>query len=350
VKVLISGYLGFGNIGDEAILAGLAGGLAARGHAVRALSAAPAATRIAHGLPASHRLIGLPWALADGDALVSGGGGLLQDATSHRSLRYYLGVIRAARATGLRVAVFAQSIGPLSARGRRAVARALEGVPVAVRDAGSEALLAELGIAAHRVADVALALRPPPVRQVGGVLLIPRADVAGARAGLEAVARDAVKEGRPVGVLALQPGGDAREADAIAAAVPGVERRYAARSEEALARCAEVERVVSVRLHGLVFALRAGRAHVGVAYDPKVGGFLDESGGVALPLPLDVERVRTAAREAAAPDVARVDRMVARAEHGLDWLDATLRGVPPPADEGATGGPRGDGDAGSMTP
>jgi polysaccharide pyruvyl transferase CsaB len=317
---------------------------------VRALSAAPAATRAAHGLAATHRLFGLPWALADGDALVSGGGGLLQDATSALSLRYYLGVIRAARATGLRVAVFAQSIGPLSSRGRRAVARALRDVPVAVRDAGSAALLAELGIAADRVADVALALRPPPVRQVGGVLLIPRADVAGARAGLEAVARDALNEGRPVGVLALQPGDDAREADAIAAAVPGVERRTAARPDEALARCAEVERVVSVRLHGLVFALRAGRAHVGVAYDPKVGGFLAESGGAALPLPLDVERLRAAAREAAAPDMGRVDRLVARAEHGLDWLDATLRVEPPPADEAPPIGPRGDGAAGSMTP
>ena len=350
MKVLVSGYLGFGNLGDEAILAGLAGGLTARGHAVRALSAAPAATRAAHELPASHRLVGLPWALADGDALVSGGGGLLQDGTSGRSLRYYLGVIRAARATGLRVAVFAQSVGPLSSRGRRAVARALRGVPVAVRDAGSEALLAELGIASHRVADVALALRPPPVRQVGGVLLIPRADVAGARAGLEAVARDALKEGRPVGVLALQPGDDAREADAIAAAVPGVERRLAARPDEALARCAEVERVVSVRLHGLVFALRAGRAHVGVAYDPKVGGFLTESGGAALPLPLDVERLRAAAREATAPDVARVDRLVARAERGLDWLDATLRGDPAPPEAGPPPGPREGRGAGTMTP
>lgn len=348
MKVLVSGYLGFGNLGDEAILAGVAGGLRSRGHDVRALSATPAATRTAHDLPASHRLLGLPGALGASDALVSGGGGLLQDATSRRSLRYYLGVIRAARATGLRVTVFAQSIGPLSSAGRRAVARALRGVPVAVRDAGSEALLAELGIASHRVADAALTLRPPPVRQVGGVLLIPRAGVAGARAGLEAVARDALRAGRPVGVLPLQPGDDAREADAIAAAVPGVERRRATRPDEALARCAEVERVVSVRLHGLVFALRAGRAHVGVAYDPKVGGFLAESGGTALPLPLEVERLRASARDAVAPDIAHVDRLVASAEAGLDWLDAALRGEPPAGDGGASVGAGRD--PGSMTP
>jgi polysaccharide pyruvyl transferase CsaB len=350
VRVLVSGYLGFGNLGDEAILAGLARGLAARGHHVRALSAAPAATRAERAVAAVHRVRGLPAALAGSDALVSGGGGLLQDATSRRSLRYYLGVIRAARAAGLRVAVFAQSIGPLSADGRRAVARTLRDLPVAVRDDASRALLAELGIAATRVADVALTLRPPPVRPIGGLLLVPRADVAGARTGLEAVARDALRAGRPVGVLPLQDGADAREADAIAAAVPGVERRHADDPQQALARCAEVDRVVSVRLHGLVFALRAGRAHVGVAYDPKVAGFLADSGGTALPLPLDVAALRAAARAARAPDPAAARSAVALAEAGLDWLDAALRGRPAPDVPARPAGPSESGGAGSMAP
>jgi polysaccharide pyruvyl transferase CsaB len=350
VKVLVSGYLGFGNLGDEAILVGLARGLAARGHHVRALSAAPAATRSERAVGAVHRVRGLPSALTRSDALVSGGGGLLQDATSRRSLRYYLGVIRAARAAGLRVVVFAQSIGPLSPTGRSAVARTLRGLPVAVRDDASQALLAGLGIASARVADVALVVRPPPVRPIGGVLLVPRADVAGARAGLEAVARDALRAGEPVGVLPLQDGPDADEADAIAAAVPGVERRHADDPQQALARCAEVERVVSVRLHGLVFALRAGRPHVGVAYDPKVAGFLADGGGTALPLPLDVEALRAAARAATPPTEATVRAAVARAEAGLDWLDATLRGRPAPDAATRPGGPSGPGDAGSMAP
>ena len=325
MRVLVSGYLGFGNLGDEAIFAGLARGLAARGHEVTALSADPAATRDQHGVAARHRLLGLPWALGASDALVSGGGGLLQDATSHRSLRYYLGVIRAARATGARVAVFAQSIGPLSPRGRGAVGRALAGLPIAVRDEPSRRLLTDLGLEAALVADTALALPMPPVRRIGGVLLVPRADVPGARAALVAVARDALAAGVSVGVLPLQRGADEADADAIVAAAPGARRRVADGPGSALARCAEVDTVASVRLHGLILALRAGRGHVGVGYDPKVAGFAEQSGAAVVPVPVETEALRRALAAASPPDEARRRALLARAEAGLDWLDAALR-------------------------
>jgi len=349
VKVLVSGYLGQGNLGDEAIFAGLARGLAARGHAVQALSGAPAETRASHGVPAWHRLRDLPWALSRADAVVSGGGGLLQDATSHRSLLYYLGVIRAARATGARVVVVGQSIGPLSDRGRRAVAGALAGLPVAVRDAPSQALLAEMGIEAPRFADLALALPLRSVRRIGGVLLVPRADVAGARRGLVAVARDAVAAGRPVGVVPLQRGADEEEADAIVAEVPGAERRHADTAGRALARCAEADLVVSVRLHGLILAARAGVAHVGVAYDPKVDGFLARSGGASARVPVDGDELARLAAAATRPPAALGESLRACAEAGLDWLDEELRQGRKPGD----GGPhhrRTGGVPGSMAP
>lgn len=325
MRVLVSGYLGAGNLGDEAIFAGLARGLEARGHVVTALSAAPAATRAEHAVVARHRLRGLPWALGATDALVAGGGGLLQDATSRRSLAYYLGVIRAARATGARVAVFAQSVGPLSTRGRRAVGRALADLPIAVRDEASRRLLAEVGLDAVLVADTALALPLPPVRRRGGLLLVPRADVPGARGALEAVAREAVASGTLVGVLPLQRGADEADADGIAAGAPGVERRAAAGPEAALARCAEVDTVVSVRLHGLILALRAGRAHVGVGYDPKVAGFAEQSGARVVPVPVDPATLRAAVAAASPPDEGRRRALLRRAEEGLDWLDAALR-------------------------
>ena len=349
MRILVSGYLGLGNLGDEAIFAGLARGLAARGHAVRALSGSPAETRAVHGVPAWHRLRDLPWALGRADAVVSGGGGLLQDATSYRSLLYYLGVIRAARATGARVVVFGQSIGPLSPRGRRAVVRALAGLPVAVRDAPSQVLLSEAGIDAPRFADTALALPVGAFGRVGGVLLVPRADVAGARAGLEAVARDAIAAGRPVGVVPLQSGADEEDADAIVSSLPGVERRSADTADDALARCAEVDLVVSARLHGLILAARAGVAHVGVAYDPKVGGFLAVSGGAAAPVPVDPEALVRLAATAATPGDDLGESLRASAEAGLDWLDRALRDGAAPGDDRASDARVGD-SPGSMTP
>lgn len=329
-RVLVSGYLGFGNIGDEALFSGLARGLVARGHEVTASSARPASTRAEHGVKAYHRLRGLPAALLDCDALVSGGGGLLQDATSRRSLSYYLGVVRLARALGKPVVVFGQSIGPLSEAGGQRVAHALAGLPIAVRDRTSQRLATRLGLASTLVADTALLLPlptplPPDPGEDAPLLLIPRAGVAGATEALLALARETRSGGRRVAALALQPGPDALEVDRLVREVPGVEAWRAAGPSEALAHCAAAGYVVSVRLHGAILAARAGRGHAGVGYDPKVEGFLAESGGRLVPVPVDPDVLVRAARERAPLPPARRDALVDRAEGGLDWLDAALR-------------------------
>ncbi|MDR9392313.1 MAG: polysaccharide pyruvyl transferase family protein, partial [Trueperaceae bacterium] len=289
-RVLISGFVGAGNLGDEAILAGLAPALRAAGFAPAALSAAPRATTALHDLPARHRLLGVPAALAASDALVSGGGGLLQDRTSSRSLRYYLGVLRLARRLGKRVVVFGQSVGPLSPAGRRAVAQALAGVPILVRDAPSHALLAELGLEAATGADPALRLASATRGTPGGVgggaadrptLLIPRADVPGAEAAFVALARRVRADGERVVVAALEAGADAAAAQRIAAAADAEVATW--RDPWTAARdVAAARRVASVRLHGLILAAGAGVPHVGVGYDPKVAGFAAASGGTVV--------------------------------------------------------------------
>ena len=329
MRVLLSGYYGFGNVGDEAILAALTAGLRQRGHEVEVLSADPGATRRTLDVAATHRLTGLPWALARADALVSGGGGLLQDATSRRSLRYYLGVIRAARATGLRTVVYGQSIGPLSPRGRTATARALHGLPVAVRDEASRTLLAQADVASARVADAALAL-PRPERLGGaGLLLVPRAGVAGAREALARLARAAAADGTAVRVAALQPGADVDEARRIAAAADGAEVLGLAGPDAALAACAAADAVVSVRLHGLILAARAGTPHLGIGYDPKVAGFLSVSGGARVEVPVPEDALVAPWRAGALAverDPALGEALARDAHAGLDWLDRALRG------------------------
>lgn len=329
MRVLLSGYYGFGNLGDEAILEALVRGLSDRGHEVEVLSGDPPATRAHHGVAAAGRYASLPLALGRADALVSGGGGLLQDATSSMSLRYYLGVVRAARAIGLRTVVFGQSIGPLTDRGRRAVGRALRGIPVAVRDEPSRALLEALGVEAQRVADVALTLDPPAARGGAGLLLIPRADVDGARDALAALGRSVAGDGVPVAVAAFQHGDDAHDADALAEAVPGARRIRVATAGDALAACAAADGVASVRLHGLIFAARAGTPHVGVAYDPKVDGFLRSSGGSAVHVPVEEEALAAYWSDGhlGGPRSNDLGEALARdAEAGLDWLDRALRG------------------------
>ena len=322
MKVFVSGYYGFGNLGDEALLAGLLSGLP--GVQVTVSSGQPEATQTLHNVGAVHRLSGLG-ALITHDALLSGGGGLLQDKTSSRSLRYYLGVISLAKRLGKRVVVYGQSVGPLSPAGERAVARALKNVPVAVRDKPSQTLLARLDISAELVADAALALPAPlaPSAEDAPVLFVPRGGFRSVTAAFAALAQRLEAEGVPLAGLALQPNEDDRPLDELVRAAPSLQKFTVGTPGEALETVARSRYVVSARLHGLIFAARAGRAASGVAYDPKVTAFCDEAGLPVHLLRVDVDALYKEVFEVKV-DQARVQKVVARAQNGLTWLRKTL--------------------------
>ncbi len=96
-RVLLSGYYGFGNLGDEALLEVIVDRMRRRfpSAQLEVLSATPQMTA------ANHRVESTPrwdWrairaAIARADVVLSGGGGLLQDATSLRSLLYYAAIL-----------------------------------------------------------------------------------------------------------------------------------------------------------------------------------------------------------------------------------------------------------------
>ena len=129
--VVMSGYYGFSNAGDDAILEAIQQAIhEASDHiSVTALSNDPELTRRQYGLEAIPRF--RVWkvfsALRRCDALLSGGGSLLQDTTSTRSLRYYLTVIRCAHRLGKPVMLYANGIGPVRRpANRRRVKRVVE--------------------------------------------------------------------------------------------------------------------------------------------------------------------------------------------------------------------------------
>ncbi len=325
MKVLLSGYYGFGNLGDEALLSGMLSGLGRKN--VTVLSQKPEATRALHGVAATHRLTGLTNLLTC-DVLVSGGGGLLQDKTSTRSLQYYLGVVRLAKRLGKRVIIYGQSVGPLSAAGERAVANTLRGLPVAVRDQPSQELLARLDVPATLVADAALLL-PKPARESkknAPVLLIPRGGLPETTDAFVQLARKLHAEGVPLTGLVLQADEDKEALEHLTQAVPAVKKLSATTPQGALEYIAASHHVVSARLHGLIFAARAGRPMSGVAYDPKVTAFLAALGLTVHSVNPDPDELL---REVQRPhfDAVKVAALSARAETGLAWLKGELHRV-----------------------
>ena len=108
---------------------------------------------------------GIFWALLRSDLLISGGGSLLQDVTSSRSLYYYLAVIKMAQFLFCPVMLYAQGIGPIQRPfARRLVRHILEQVAlISVRDEESKMELESMGVVTPVVevtADAVLAMNP----------------------------------------------------------------------------------------------------------------------------------------------------------------------------------------------
>lgn len=168
-KIILSGYYGFGNAGDEAVLAALC--QIFRLHFPRAelvaLSARPEQTAAAYGILAIDRWDkrALRRELAGAELFCSGGGSLFQDVTSVRSVWYYTSLLREAQKLGVPTIVLAQGLGPLRSRlGRWLVRRTLgQCALLSWRDQGAYDLAAAIGLGQRRnflVCDPVLLWRP----------------------------------------------------------------------------------------------------------------------------------------------------------------------------------------------
>ena len=303
--LLLSGYYGYGNAGDEAVLAGLvagfraapsAGEMAAGELEIVALSGRPAETRAAHGIAAADRY--KPGALLReihrADLVLSGGGSLLQDVTSAHGIFYYLGVVRMAQILGRKTMFIAQGIGPLRlARSRRLVRSVADRLnAVTVRDPDSAALLRAIGVTRPPIevtADPALLLGGPAPAADGtasfGVALRPWSG----QEGLAVHVADAclsVLSGRRALLLPMQPQTDKPVAEQFARQWhqgDQVRNRATLCSLEKgltplLSNIAASELMIGMRLHALILAAAAGIPSVALSYDPKVDAFMQGSG------------------------------------------------------------------------
>lgn len=173
-NILISGYYGFDNFGDEAILGVLSSKLKELGTNVRVLSKNPEKTASLYGVESTF-FFSLPkviYRILKSDILVSGGGSLLQDVTSLKSLLYYLWVINTALFFRKKVVIFAQGLGPINNKFAALLTKiTLKRCSlVSVRDRKSKLLLNKWNIEADLVCDPLFDINLPeyaPLSKVG---------------------------------------------------------------------------------------------------------------------------------------------------------------------------------------
>jgi polysaccharide pyruvyl transferase CsaB len=313
----LSGYYGFQNAGDEALLEAIIQQLHARGHKPLVFSGSPKDHIARYSVKAVRRSHPLEvWrALGEIDLLISGGGTLLQDKTSAASLLYYLGIVSLAKRRGKRVHVFNQSLGPLSRRGERWVKRTLKGTSIFLRDKPSLEYATRLGLEAELGADCAMVLTPPPVeREESMVVLVPREGTEAANQTLRRVGERLRSSGHEVVVLGMQPGYD----DEAIETFQGFTTEMAWDPRRVSYLLAQAGYVVSVRLHGCILAAAAGTPYAGISYDPKVAGFCADSGAAHQEAPGTPEFFVQAVEQRIQPDWDAISTMRERARHTFD--------------------------------
>ncbi|MEB3226578.1 MAG: polysaccharide pyruvyl transferase CsaB [Synechococcus sp.] len=167
-NVVLCGYYGQGNAGDEALLLTLLQMLPP-GVKPIVLSHNPAATAQAYGVEAiSHKSWATLKAIAQADGFIFGGGSLLQDVTSLGSLLYYAALMKWAQLLGKKTIAWAQGIGPLQSSLANNITRAiLRGcTEISVRDQASGDLLKNWQIPHLFAPDPVWALAPLPFTEM----------------------------------------------------------------------------------------------------------------------------------------------------------------------------------------
>lgn len=300
-RILISGYYGFNNLGDEAVLAATAAELRRLlpDAEITVLSAAPAETSRAHGVRAISRRdpAMILRAIAACDLFLSGGGSLYQDATSWRSPFYYLALLAAAELLGRRTVVYAQGVEPSHNESvRSTVAFLLNRVDlITVRDATSVELLSGMGIRRPRVvlsADPSLLLSPEWSEAAKaertrwgdgvwcGLALRPWGTEGLLRTAVEGARAAAQRLGIRWALLPMHPPSDLRVCEAMAADLGSLATvvRAPVHPREMLALIGSLDLVVGMRLHALLFAAAQGVPVVPISYDPKVEALMRDLG------------------------------------------------------------------------
>ena len=300
--VLICGAYGKGNAGDDAILKAILAQLKAidRDMPIYVMSHDPAQTRLCYHVGSVH--VFDPFAfwplMRKAKLFVSGGGSLIQNETSTRSLNYYLTTIRMAHAAGCRVMMYGCGIGPVSGEAnRRHTARILNRCVdrITLREDLSRRELADMGVTKPKItvtADPALLLQPASGGAVDSYFLSNDLDPDGKYAmfvlrpwknlsqHLQAIVDTADYVNKTYGLtpvfVALEPTRDL-EINRTAASMLTCRTVVlpAPRDEQlTIGMMQKMRVIVSMRLHALIFASSVGAPLAAISYDPKVTGFM----------------------------------------------------------------------------
>lgn len=282
-NVVISGYYGFDNFGDEAILSVLVNKLNELNTKITVISKTPKKTSLKYNVKSARYICPrqIITALLKSDVLISGGGSLLQDITSFKSLFYYLWVINTALFFKKKVIIFAQGIGPVNSKfGRFLTKQTLKKCSlITVRDEKSLFLTRGWGINnAELVCDPLFDVEIPPVFRSDKVGVQLR-NFKNLKEELLINLATRINESfsqKEIEIFSFQDSLDlpvCKRFEAILKVInPRIKTRiiYNQTSGELINKISKLEYLVAMRFHANLIALKAGVKTLAISYDEKV--------------------------------------------------------------------------------
>ena len=285
-KYVISGYIGFDNFGDEAIASVLVDYLKKNGaEKITYISSNPQKTSKLHDVSAVGMFSFIP-EIVKSDVLISGGGSLLQDVTSLKSLIYYLLIILTALFFRKKVLIFAQGITPFRTKiaEKLAIAILKKCTEISVRDKKSQEYLKKFGILSTLVADPVFGLKTPvgKVKNVVGIQLRDYPSVT--NKFLENLA-DIVAErfrDKDIEIISLQDNLDLKIAKQFKKMLKkrDIEAnvKHNLSIKKAIKKFSVMEYLIAMRFHACLLGVKSGVKVLGINYDEKVEKLANDVG------------------------------------------------------------------------
>ena len=292
--ILISGYYGFDNAGDEAVLSSISDMIKTEinGAKIAALSNNPEKTARENGITTVQRndMKAVIKLLRRTKVFISGGGSLFQDVTGKNSVIYYGGMIHLARLFGAKVMVMSQGLGPLNGGFTKFMTKIAinRAKTVTWRDKESMNLAKSIGIKEKKMrlsCDPVLMWKPNLEDIQVGRLINGKKTAVCVRSwkGLdESILTDTIQalteQDHKILLIPFQKGTD----EEIAKRIAEVTDAEKAKVTENWARTVykligQSDLVIGMRLHSLIMAAACGKSTIAVSYDPKVDAFCEEN-------------------------------------------------------------------------
>ncbi len=316
-NVVMSGYFGFDNSGDDAILKAIVKDMKEHNSLVRinVLSKDPDKTEGICPVVSSDRfkIRDVYKSLRDSDILISGGGSLLQDVTSTRSLLYYLALMRLALFLKKPVMVYANGIGPINKPFNRYLTKnTLNKVQqITLRDRGSMEYIQNMGVTNKNVkvtADPVFTLQAADNNRINQIFvnedIYPKKPLVGVSVrywkddknlsrelsnGLKAIMDENDIE---ILLIPMHYPEDLEICQKIREMVGKedchiLQAKYTA--EEIMGIIGKLKMMIAMRLHSLIYAATRKVPMMGLIYDPKVEGLLRE---LEIPYSISVDNLK----------------------------------------------------------